>query len=151
MYVIKKFENKYNEEVNQFIISIFVNEFGFDKAREELEKQNNYEYIKNGGNFWIALNEEENIIGTIALRKHSEKEVEIKKLYVREDYRGKGLSEELYNKAKEDSTNNNFNRIFLGTYDKLERAINFYLKKGFSPIDELYNAETGARYFELYI
>lgn len=151
MYVIKEFEDKYNEKVNQFIISIFVEEFGFEKARDELEKQNNYEYIENGGGFWIALDEEENIIGTIALRKHSNKEGEIKKLYVREDYRGKGVSMELYNKAKENSANSNFNRIFLGTNDKLERAINFYLKRGFSPIEESYNKENGALYFELYI
>lgn len=151
MYLIKEFENRYNEKVNDFIISVFVEEFGFEECRKELEEQNNIEYIENGGNLWIALDEDENIIGTIALVKHSDKEAELKKLYVRKDYRGKGLSKELYSKVMETTKEKEYNRIFLGTYDKLETAINFYIKRGFTKIDELDNKENGARYFELYI
>ena len=151
MYLIKEFENRYNEKVNDFIISVFVEEFGFEECRKELEEQNNIEYIENGGNLWITLDEDENIIGTIALVKHSDKEAELKKLYVRKDYRGKGLSKELYSKVMETTKEKEYNRIFLGTYDKLETAINFYIKRGFTKIDELDNKENGARYFELYI
>lgn len=151
MYLIKEFENRYNEKVNDFIISVFVEEFGFEECRKELEEQNNIEYIENGGNLWIALDEDENIIGTIALVKHNDKEAELKKLYVRKDYRGKGLSKELYSKVMETTKEKEYNRIFLGTYDKLETAINFYIKRGFTKIDELDNKENGARYFELYI
>ena len=151
MYIIKEFEDKYNEKVNEFIISIFVEEYGFEQFRRGLEKQNNQNYIDSGGNLWIALDEYDNVIGTIALRKHNDKEAEIKKLYVRKDYRGKGLSKELYNKVMEETKEKSFNRIFLGTYDKLESAIHFYLKRGFTQIDELCNNEEGARYFELYI
>ena len=50
----------------------------------------------------------------------------------------------------EESKKDNFNRIFLGTYDKLETAINFYLKRGFTQMKEL-DEDNGARYFELYI
>ena len=49
MYKIKKFENRYNEEVNNFIISVFVDEFGFEECRKELEEQDNDEYIQNRG------------------------------------------------------------------------------------------------------
>lgn len=150
MYKIKKFENRYNEEVNNFIISVFVDEFGFEERRKELEEQDNYEYIQNGGGLWIALDDEDNIIGTIGLKKHNDNDVELKKLYVRKDYRGKGVSKELYNIMLEESKKDNFNRIFLGTYDKLETAINFYLKRGFTQMEEL-DEDNGARYFELYI
>lgn len=51
----------------------------------------------------------------------------------------------------EEAKSKEFSRIFLGTYDKLESAIHFYLKRGFTQIDELYNEEEGARYFELYV
>lgn len=150
MYKIKKFENRYNEEVNNFIISVFVDEFGFEECRKELEEQDNYEYIQNGGGLWIALDDEDNIIGTIGLKKHNDNDAELKKLYVRKDYRGKGVSKELYNIMLEESKKDNFNRIFLGTYDKLETAINFYLKRGFTQMEEL-DEDNGARYFELYI
>lgn len=151
MYLIKEFEDRYNEEVNDFIISVFVEEYGFEECREELENQNNYEYIENGGNLWLALDEDGKIVGTIALRKENDKEVELKKLYVRRDYRGKGLSKELYNLALNKTRENDFNRIFLGTYDKLDTAIKFYTKRGFTEIEDLYNEEKNARYFELYI
>lgn len=151
MYKIKKFEDRYNEEVNKFIISVFVDEYGFEEYRNELNKQNNEEYIENGGNFWVAFDDDDNIIGTVALVKHSQSEAELKKLYVRSDYRGRGLSKELYSKVLEESKKEEYRRIFLGTYDKLDTAITFYLKRGFTKIDNLDNNENGARYFELYL
>lgn len=151
MYKIKKFEDRYNEEVNKFIISVFVDEYGFEEYKNELNKQNNEEYIENGGNFWVAFDDDDNIIGTVALVKHSQSEAELKKLYVRSDYRGRGLSKELYSKVLEESKKEEYRRIFLGTYDKLDTAITFYLKRGFTKIDNLDNNENGARYFELYL
>ena len=151
MYKIKKFEDRYNEEVNKFIISVFVDEYGFEEYRNELNKQNNEEYIEHGGNFWVAFDDDDNIIGTVALVKHSQSEAELKKLYVRSDYRGRGLSKELYSKVLEESKKEEYRRIFLGTYDKLDTAITFYLKRGFTKIDNLDNNENGARYFELYL
>ncbi len=151
MYIIKEFDDRYNERVNDFIISVFVEEYGFEKFRKGLEQENNQEYIDNGGNLWIAIDEKDDVIGTIALKKHNNNEAEIKKLYVRNDYRGTGLSKELYSKVMETTKNRRFKRIFLGTYDKLERAINFYQRRGFTQIDELYDEEEGARYFELYV
>ena len=151
MYKIKKFESRYNGKVNEFIISILVEEFGSEECRKELEEQNNEEYIQKGGYLWIALDDEDNVIGTIALRKHNENEAELKKLYVKKDYRGKGLSKELYNIFLQQAQKDKYNRIFLGTYDKLETAIHFYLKRGFTQIEELYNETEGARYFELYV
>lgn len=151
MYIIKEFEDRYNDEVNNFIISVFVEEYGFEQFRKGLQEQNNNEYINKGGNLWIALNEDDEIVGTIALKKHNDAEAELKKLYVRKDYRGTGLSKELYSKVMEEFNLNDYNRIFLGTYDKLESAIHFYLKRGFTQIDNLNNEEDGARYFELYV
>lgn len=147
MYTIKEFDKKYNKQVNEFIISIFVDEYGFEECRRELEEQDNYAYIKNGGNFWIAVNENDDVVGTMALRKHNDEEMELKKLYVRSDYRGKGLSKELYSKAMDVSKDKKIQRIFLGTYNKLETAENFYKRRGF----ELYDEKDDAIYFELYI
>lgn len=151
MYKIKEFEDKYNEEVNQFIISVFVDEYGFEEFRNELNTQNNIDYINNGGKFWVAFDDTDNIIGTIALVKHNKTEVELKKLYVRSDYRGKGLSRELYSKVIETTKEEKYKRIFLSTYDKLDVAVKFYLKRGFTEIKELDSHGNGAKYFELYI
>lgn len=151
MYKIKEYEDKYDKKVNSFIISIFVEEYGFEEYREELEEQCYSDYMQDNGKLWIAVDEDENVIGTIAIKQHNENEAELKRLYVRKDYRGKGLSDELYENLIMQAKENNLKRIFLGTYEKLESAIKFYKKRGFTQIEELDDELNGARYFELYV
>ena len=129
MFVIKEYEEKYNKKINDFVISIYVDEYGFEEHRFGIEKEDNSIYVKQGGNFWIAVDENDNIIGTIAIYKHNEQDIELKRLYVRKDYRGRGLSKALYEKAINSCKENKFKKIFLGTYDRLETAIHFYLKR----------------------
>lgn len=129
MVNIRSYEESYNKAINDFIISIYVEEFGFEKHREEIEKHNNEIYKKSDGELWIALNEKNEIVGTIALLKHSDDNVELKKFYVRKDYRGQGVSKALYEKAMDMCKESGFKRIFLGTYERLETAIQFYIKR----------------------
>lgn len=150
MYKIIEYNNKYNKKINDFVISIYVEEYGFEEHRQIIEKADNRIYINSGGNFWIALNNKDEIIGTIAIHKHDEENIELKRLYVRKDYRGKGISKELYNIAVQHCKEHAFKRIFLGTYDKLEAAICFYLKRGFKEIEKKREVN-GARFYELYI
>lgn len=129
MVNIRSYEESYNKAINDFIISIYVEEFGFEEHREEIEKHNNEIYKKSDGKLWIALNEKNEIVGTIALLKHSDDNVELKKFYVRKDYRGQGVSKALYEKAMDMCKESGFKRIFLGTYERLETAIQFYIKR----------------------
>lgn len=150
MYRIEEYKKEYNKKINDFVISIYIDEYGFEEYRDRIEKDDNSMYLKRGGNLWIAFDKNNEIIGTIAIYKCDKETAELKRLYVRKDYRGKGLSKELYEKAIKHCKENEFKKIFLGTYDKLERAIKFYLKKGFKEIEN--KKETnGARFFELYI
>ena len=56
----------------------------------------------------------------------------------------------MYETALNFCRENSFKKIVLGTYDKLETAIRFYLKRGFSEIEEK-REDCGARFFELNI
>lgn len=129
MYIIKEYEDRYNKKINDFVISIYVDEYGFEEHRKGLEQEDNSIYVREGGNFWIAVDENDEIVGTIAVSKHSDSDMEIKRLYVRKDYRGKGLSKILYNGAIEFCKQQEFQKIFLGTYERLETAINFYFRR----------------------
>lgn len=128
MFLVKEYEEKYNKIINDFIISVYVNEFKHEEHREEIENQDNSIYTKCGGNFWIVTNEEDEVVGTIAIAKHDEKNAELKKLYVRKDYRKNGIAKQLYEVAIDFCKENSFQRIFLGTYNHLDAAIRFYLK-----------------------
>ena len=129
MVNIRSYEESYDKAINDFIISIYVEEFGFEEHREEIEKHNNEIYKKSDGKLWIALNEKNEIVGTIALLKHSDDNVELKKFYVRKDYRGQGVPKALYEKVMDMCKESGFKRIFLGTYERLENAIQFYIKR----------------------
>ena len=61
MYKIKEYEDKYDKKVNSFIISIFVEEYGFEEYRKELEEQCYSEYMEQNGKLWIAIDEDENV------------------------------------------------------------------------------------------
>ena len=152
MYKIKKFEEKYNEIVNNFVASIFVEEFNFEKYRENILTYNNKNYAKSGGLMWIAVNEKDDVIGTIAIMKKSPENAELKTFYVDNNYRGNGISKKLYTTAIEYCKKIHINRVCLGTYERMETAIHFYKKRGFNEIEaERQDKDEDAKFFEMYI
>ncbi len=152
MYKIKKFEERYNEIVNNFVASIFVEEFNFEKYRENILTYNNMNYAKSGGLMWIAVNEKDDVIGTIAIMKKSKKSAELKTFYVDNNYRGNGISKKLYTTAIEYCKKIHINRVCLGTYERMETAIHFYKKRGFNEIEaERQDEDEDAKFFEMYI
>ena len=52
-------------------------------------------------------------------------------MYVGKNYRSKGLAHDLFENVMLYARSNAIPTIKLGTYEKLESAIKFYLKKGF--------------------
>lgn len=152
MIKIKKFEERYNEIVNNFVASIFVEEFNFEKYRENILTYNNMNYAKSGGLMWIAVNEKDDVIGTIAIMKKSPKNAELKTFYVDNNYRGNGISKKLYTTAIEYCKKIHINRVCLGTYERMETAIHFYKKRGFNEIEaERQDEDEDAKFFEMYI
>ena len=129
MYEIKRYNQSYNQKINDFIESIYIDEFGFEEHREIIKNQDNNEYIKQGGTFLLATDEDDNIIGTIAIMRNNDENVELKRLYVRKDYRGQGVSVALYDEILKVCRENNYRKIFLGTFEKMEKAIKFYIKR----------------------
>ena len=147
---IKRFEEKYNDLVNQFIISIFLEEFGFEQYRNVLEKESNIKFQESGGDLWIYFDDDGKIIGTVAVENIEEDKMILKKMYVNKMYRGKGIAQELLDKVLEFCKENVIKEIVLGTFQELGRAIQFYIKNGFEEIEGL-RRDDGARFFKLEI
>ena len=129
MYSINEFNGAYNKEINDFIIDIYVNEYGFEEHRANLEKHDNNIYRECGGNLWFATDKNNNIVGTIAVFKHNDEEMELKRFYVRKDCRGTSVSKELYQKVIDTCKKESIKKISLGTFEKFENAIHFYTKR----------------------
>lgn len=131
MVKIIEYNNEYRKAVSDLIVSIFVEEFGFEHYRKDCANAEYNQYKESNGNCWIALDPQNNVIGSIALERKGLEEANLKIMYVHSDYRGKGVAQELYNALYDFAVENGLKKIFLGTYERLGRAIKFYEKNGF--------------------
>lgn len=78
------------------------------------------------------------LAGCIGLRKIDEKNCEMKRLYVRPQFRGKHIGDQLVRKIVEDAGEIGYSHILLDTLPFLESALHIYKKYGFYEI-ESYN------------
>ena len=146
MYTIVEYNDIYDKKVKDLITEVFIEEFEFEIYRDCIKDEDIIsEYLLNGGNFWIAIDEDNNVIGTIGAKAIEDKVLEIKRVYVKKECRGNGLSQKLFDILENFAIERGFENLFLGTYDKFERAIGFYLKNNFIE-DESREKEEGIKY-----
>ena len=88
--------------------------------------------------------------GCIALRKISKDICEMKRLYVRDEYRGLGLGKKLVGMIIDEAVNNNYQYMRLDTLPTMKSAQSLYLSFGFYDIEPyVYNPIQGTRFMEL--
>ena len=132
MIKIEQYSENYREKVIDFFLKICICEFGFEEWEKDIKNMDNHTYKDNGGNFWIALDEKDNIVGTIGLKNKGQAIGELKSMYVDEKYRGHNIAQNLLNTLLEFASE--YEKTILDTYKKFERAIGFYEKNGFSNV-----------------
>ena len=85
------------------------------------------------GRLYIAFYENQ-VAGCIALRKLNETECEMKRLYVKPEFRNKGIAKMLVKKVISDSKEIGYSSMLLDTLPFLQTAIKMYKKIGFYEI-----------------
>lgn len=95
-------------------------------------------YIDGGGNFWVALNNQEEVVGSIGLQKKTKEIAVLKKFFVYKDYRGKeyGFGEGLYKALLNFVIEKGFTKVILDTPSVATRSHHFYEKVGFKNISK---------------
>jgi diamine N-acetyltransferase len=99
---------------------------------------------KNSQFFFVYFNDE--VAGYLKININNaqseemgEESLEIERIYVKNKFQGHGLGKDLLNKAIETAMDLNKEKIWLGVWEKNEKAIAFYKKMGF--------VQTGAHSF----
>jgi putative acetyltransferase len=105
-------------------------------------------YAEPEGRLLIAV-AEGTVAGCAALRKSEPNIGEMKRLYVRPPFRGRGLGGELARKVIEDARAEGYRSLRLDTLPHMEQAIRIYREFGFREIQPYSDNPPGAICFEL--
>jgi len=119
---------------------------GFDEELKTLPGK----YSPPGG-FILLAKVNNNFAGCIALRDIGENMCEMKRLYVKPEFRGLGLGKILCDKLIEKSRKIGYEKMRLDTIaDKMKSAIKLYITYGFYQIPAYYhNPQEGVVYMEM--
>ena len=107
------------------------------------------DYASPGGALLLARDGAQ-AAGCVALRRHDASRGEMKRLYVRDRYRGSGLGRRLAEEIIMESKRKRYARLLLDTLPKMTGAIALYRALGFRETGPYSEAPTpGAIFFEL--
>ena len=112
-------------------------DLGFQNIDDEL---NNFpeKYKEPEGAFIIAKVNNE-VIGCVGIRKIENKIGEMKRLFVNDNYKGRGIGKKLVEKIIEEAKIKNYEKIRLDTLNTMKAALDIYYKNGFYKIEPYYN------------
>lgn len=139
--------NEHNiKKIQDFLFSQIKQEYGYGYIREyhqDIKYLNNYYKHSERNSFFIALNEENEIVGTVGVREYDknyeifdglyskEFTASIWRLFIHENYRRLGIGTQLVKIAEKFIEDNNYNEIYLHTHKNVDGALDFWKKLGY--------------------
>lgn len=108
-------------------------DFMIEFLGEDSHYYTRYTEKENIENVWVAF-VEDLPAGCIAYRKKADGVGEVKRLFLRKEYRGKGISKELLKLVENHARTRGCTTLFLDTRITLEPAVSLYRANGFDII-----------------
>ena len=157
---IIKFINKYQNEVKSMV---------FDGLNDTAKNHNNnvkvaiknylnrslnedlgsiYEHYNNNGVFYVALNEEDEVVGSLGAEYVDGNKFRLKRLSVKIGFRNNGIAKKLLHKVEKWVLDKNGTELILGTSEIQEKAFNFWTSNGFKLINTDIS-DTGIKLYSL--
>lgn len=120
----------------------------FQKFEEELASLPG-KYAPPKGRLYLSFVGEK-LVGCVALRPINDTECEMKRLYIKPEFRGQGMGRILAEKIISDAKEIGYKQMFLDTLDTMKSALNLYASLGFKDAPEYcYNPIEGAIFMYL--
>ncbi len=128
---IRKYKPEDKEQIIEMVSEILGNIFNGDPTQFELVKEFN---ITKGYVLYLVAEiqgSEKRIIGTMALKKIDKETLRLKRMYVRKEYRKRGIAQKLLNELVKFAKEKDYKRMLLHTYPTMKNAHKFYKRNGF--------------------
>lgn len=135
---IVPYNKKYKEDFKRLNIEWLQKFFTVEPADEKMLSSPEKEIIRNGGEIFFALLENE-VAGTCAVLKVDQATFELAKMAVKEKAQGKQIGKKLCLTAIGFAISKKAEKIVLDTNNKLETAVNLYRSLGFLAVPHQYD------------
>lgn len=149
--IIQTYDSSKKDEVREVVLGVLLEHgFEYDRLKDGDLKDIEGYYFAKGGTFFVGLSEDGRVVGTAGVRSLGEGRCEIRRIYLKKEFRNKGYGKKLF-LASLDFAEKNFSSAMLKTDATLKKAIDMYLKQGFSLLKEekgASNEEFEYLYFE---
>lgn len=146
--VVELEKNKdFLNDAEKFLFKMIEKEYGYGYNPEYHKDIKNLDEVylsDDRNNFFVAIDYNNNIIGTIAIRGYDKNFSEFKgvyckkttasiwRLFVDEKYRRLGIASELVRKVEDFSKEKNYNKLYLHTHKNITGALDFWLSQNYN-------------------
>lgn len=131
---IQTYSDIYQKQVENLVLGIQNDEFLLGlTAQDQPDLPNIGEFYKNG-RFWVALNESNQVVGTIGLEPLNEKQAVLRKMFLDKSMRGNkdiNLAQHLFETLLQYAKEKVYQEIWLDTPPPAHAAHRFYERNGF--------------------
>lgn len=127
---IVNYETQYRKDFEELNLAWLEEYFTIEDYDKKIFANPETFIIKTGGEIFIALLGTK-VIGTLALIDHNHLKLEMSKLTVKSEYRGRGIAQMLINRAIDYAKKNSYKEIFALANSKLKSAKSLYEKNNF--------------------
>ena len=161
MVEIKPIEGHLISDAKKVILTIGRQLYQWEETIEELEERFDQQgelsdidhfqsyYFANSGLFLVVIDDNQ-VVGTGAVRRIDQNVCELKRLWLLEPYQGKGIGYQVLQELIKFAQAKGYKKILLETDQEQARAIRFYRKTGFQPTEK-YNDRNSDVYMEMQI
>ena len=155
-FEFKVIENLPDFEIAKNLFREYANSLNFDLDFQNFEAELNeiaVQYNKPFGGLILVIDKsKKETIGCVGVRKFEKDIGELKRMYIKDVYRGRGLGKALLFQALSLSKELGYKKLRLDTVGTMKSAIALYQSVGFYEIEPYrYNPNEGVKYFEISI
>lgn len=131
--LIIQYDSKYRDDMI-FMVLEAKNALGrIPRLNEDLLDIDTY-YFSNGDMFWLAIDENNRVIGCIGIKNTGKNEIWLKRLYVKASLKRNGIGGKLLEVAETYAVSKGITDMYTRFSKDYIEAQNFYPKNGFSEI-----------------